>query len=141
MEQAELREVEASFVPERSKSQPGRTCTRGLQRKHSHASSTVLPPELSDTLPSELLDILGHFFDQMDVDGGGSISKQEAVAFWGRNSAKANTMSLFGQVDSDRDEQITWSELVRFFGKVLSSGNMTAEQLCIEIQSMAQGGD
>jgi hypothetical protein len=45
------------------------------------------------SLSAELLAKLKQFFDAMDADGDGSVTKEEAIKFWGKNFAKVNATS------------------------------------------------
>ena len=79
--------------------------TSGEELKHEYKTAT-------DTqLKPELLQKLRMFFDKMDGDHNGEVSKEEAVAFWGSNFAKVNAKSMFNEVDEDGNESISWDEV------------------------------
>lgn len=51
-----------------------------LEREFQKSDETSLDPELAATLKT--------LFEKMDVDGDGTITKDEAIKFWGKNFAK-----------------------------------------------------
>ena len=54
-------------------------------------------------ITSELETVLRTFFDKMDFDKDGTVTKEEAVKHWGKNFAKVNATAMFNEVDSDGD--------------------------------------
>ena len=50
------------------------------------------------TLTDALQAKLKSFFDKMDLDSNGEVSKEEAEKFWGKNFAKLNAQSMFNGV-------------------------------------------
>ena len=90
-------------------------------------------------LPPELEAKLKTFFDKMDADGNGEITKDEAVAFWGKNFAKVNAQSMFNEVDADGNQTISWDEFLLFWQNVVGSGYST-EDLTEEVDMMLEGG-
>jgi len=90
-------------------------------------------------LSAELDAKLKSFFDKMDADGNGEVSKAEAVAFWGSNFAKVNATSMFNEVDEDGNGNITWIEFRAFWQNVIGSGYST-DDLMEEVGMMLEGG-
>ena len=91
----------------------------------------MLTPELEAKLKA--------FFDKMDADKNGEVSKSEAVAFWGKNFAKVNAQSMFNEVDADGNETISWEEFRKFWQNVVGSG-YSEEDLLEEVDMMLEGG-
>ena len=58
----------------------------------------------------------------MDIDGDGSVTKDEAIKFWGKNFAKVNANSMFNEVDEDGNGSVTWDEFTDFWKNVVGSG-------------------
>ena len=73
-------------------------------------------------LKPELAKMLKTFFDKMDIDGDGSVTKDEAIKFWGKNFAKVNANSMFNEVDEDGNGSVTWDEFTDFWKNVVGSG-------------------
>jgi len=90
-------------------------------------------------LPKELADMLKKFFDKMDIDGDGSVTKEEAVKHWGKNFAKVNANSMFNEVDEDGNGSVTWDEFTDFWKNVVGSGYST-DDLLEEVEMMLEGG-
>lgn len=90
-------------------------------------------------LPPELDAKLKLFFDKMDGDKNGEVSKAEAVAFWGKNFAKVNAQSMFNEVDEDGNESISWEEFRKFWQNVVGSG-YSVDDLMEEVDMMLEGG-
>ena len=87
----------------------------------------------------ELTGKLKAFFTKMDFDGDGSVTKEEAIKFWGKNFAKVNAQSMFNEVDEDGDGSVTWDEFFAFWKNVLGSG-YSEEDLIEEVDMMMEGG-
>ena len=79
------------------------------------------------------------FFDKMDDDKNGEVSKDEAVKFWGKNFAKVNATSMFNEVDEDGNGSVTWEEFLAFWKNVVASG-YPPEDISDEIDLMMEGG-
>ena len=90
-------------------------------------------------LKPELLEKLRAFFDKMDTNHDGDVSKDEAVAFWGKNFAKVNAKSMFNEVDEDGNESISWDEFLKFWQNVVGSG-YPEEDVIEEVDMMLEGG-
>jgi len=90
-------------------------------------------------LTPALESLLKQFFDKMDADGNGEVSKDEAVQFWGKNFAKLNAQSMFNEVDEDGNGNISWAEFLEFWKNVASSG-YSQDDLEEEVQMMIEGG-
>ena len=80
---------------------------RAPSRRTYQKSDAPIPPELDAKLRS--------FFDKMDADQNGEVSREEAVAFWGKNFAKVNAQSMFNEVDEDGNDHISWEEFRKFW--------------------------
>jgi len=91
------------------------------------------------TLSPELEKVLKTFFEKMDYDGDGSVSKDEAIKFWGNNFAKVNANSMFNEVDEDGNGSVTWIEFTEFWKNVVGSG-YSVEDLIEEVEMMLEGG-
>ena len=92
-ELAELHEVEASLGADTST-----TCKSTPGRSNGRRTTAALLGSLS----VEFALLLERFFVKLDADGGGTITKQEAISFWSRTgSAKVSTTTLFGQMDAN----------------------------------------
>jgi hypothetical protein len=91
------------------------------------------------TLSAELEAKLKTFFDKMDIDGDGNITKEEAIKFWGKNFAKVNANSMFHEVDEDGNQQITVDEFMSFWRNVIASG-YPEEDVLEEVDMMMEGG-
>ena len=87
----------------------------------------------------ELTGKLKALFTKMDFDGDGSVTKEEAIKFWGKNFAKVNAQSMFNEVDEDGDGSVTWDEFFAFWKNVLGSG-YSEEDLIEEVDMMMEGG-
>ena len=90
-------------------------------------------------LSDALHDKLRAFFDKMDTDKNGEVSKDEAIAFWGKNFAKVNANSMFNEVDEDGNSSITWDEFLKFWQNVVASG-YAEEDVLEEVDMMLEGG-
>ncbi|KOO44199.1 ef hand family protein [Chrysochromulina tobinii] len=91
------------------------------------------------TLTDVLQAKLKSFFDKMDLDSNGEVSKEEAEKFWGKNFAKLNAQSMFNEVDEDGNGTITWVEFLDFWKNVAANG-YSQEDLEEEVQMMMEGG-
>lgn len=115
--------------------------------KESEASSAIKEDKLtreyavkSDVALSEVLSAkLKAFFDKMDDDKNGEVSKEEAIAFWGSNFAKVNANSMFNEVDADGNASISWDEFLKFWQNVVASG-YAEEDVLEEVDMMLEGG-
>jgi len=90
-------------------------------------------------LPEDLEKMLKTFFDKMDADGNGEVSKEEATKFWGKNFAKVNANSMFNEVDEDRNGNISWDEFLSFWKNVVGSG-YPPNDIKEEVEMMLDGG-
>ena len=90
-------------------------------------------------LKPELVEMLKKFFDKMDSDSDGSVTKEEAIKFWGKNFAKVNATSMFNEVDEDGNGSVTWDEFTSFWKNVVGSG-YSVEDLMEEVEMMLEGG-
>lgn len=102
-----------------------------LSRAYTKTDNVELPAELDSKLKA--------FFDKMDADKNGEVSKEEAVAFWGKNFAKVNAQSMFNEVDEDGNNSITWTEFRAFWQNVVGSG-YPAGDIVEEVDMMLEGG-
>ena len=90
-------------------------------------------------LSEQLEKKLKSFFDKMDADGNGEVSKDEAIQFWGNNFAKVNATSMFNEVDEDGNGSVTWDEFLSFWQNVAGSG-YDQDDLEEEVDMMLEGG-
>ena len=90
-------------------------------------------------LSEELKTLLKTFFDKMDDDKNGEVSKDEAVKFWGKNFAKVNATSMFNEVDEDSNGTVSWPEFLRFWQNVAGSG-YPQDDIKDEVEMMLEGG-
>jgi hypothetical protein len=91
------------------------------------------------TLTDVLQAKLKSFFDKMDLDSNGEVSKEEAEKFWGKNFAKVNATAMFNEVDEDKSATITWDEFLAFWRNVVASG-YSEDDLKEEVEMMKAGG-
>lgn len=110
---------------------PSATTGEELHREYATKTDVQLRPELLGKLKA--------FFDKMDADHNGEVSKEEAVAFWGTNFAKVNAKSMFNEVDEDGSNTITWDEFLKFWQNVVGSG-YPEEDVEEEVDLMLEGG-
>ena len=45
--------------------------------------------------------------------GDGDVTKDEAIAHWGKNFAKVNATSMFNEVDEDGNESVSWDSTAK----------------------------
>jgi hypothetical protein len=74
----------------------------------------------------------------IDVDGSGTISKEETKGFWKSNFGGVNTKALFDQVDKNDDGTIQVDEWMDFWTNVFMSGYQESE-LCKELDNLMEG--
>ena len=96
-----------------------------------------LPPVSPRTRTSQ--PALREFFAKLDRDNDGSVEKDEAIAFWGKNFAKINANSMFNEVDADGNNSISWDEFYAFWKNVVGSG-YSEDDLLEEVEMMIEGG-
>ena len=101
-----------------------------LERKYEKTDVPMLP---------EVETLLKTFFDKMDANQEGSVTKEKAIAFWGKNFAKVNATSMFNEVDENGDEAISWDEFLAFWKNVVGSG-YSQDDILEEVQMMLEGG-
>ena len=101
-----------------------------LERKYEKTEVPMLP---------EVETLLKTFFDKMDANQDGSVTKEEAITFWGKNFAKVNATSMFNEVDENGDEAISWDEFLAFWKNVVGSG-YSQDDILEEVQMMLEGG-
>ena len=122
--------VEVSSIKESSG--PSTAVSGDAEISREYATSDA---ELSKDLEAKLK----AFFDKMDADSNGEVTKEEAVAFWGKNFAKVNAQSMFNEVDADGNAAISWDEFKKFWQNVVGSG-YPEEDLVEEVDMMMEGG-
>ena len=123
--------VEVSSIRESGAKPAATSGDEELNREFQRSDEVELPETLAKKLKA--------FFDKMDADGNGEVTKEEAVAFWGTNFAKVNAKSMFNEVDEDKSESITWDEFLAFWKNVVASG-YSKEDLEEEVDMMIEGG-
>jgi len=106
----------------------GEELDRKFEKKEEHVEMT-----------QEVEDMLKKFFDTMDADGNGEVTKDEAVAHWGKNFAKVNATSMFNEVDEDGNESVSWEEFLAFWKNVVASG-YSQDDILEEVEMMIEGG-
>ena len=52
-------------------------------------------------------------FKKIDFDANGTITKDEAQRFWGKNWAKVNAQAMFNEVDKDENDEIDLRRVAR----------------------------
>ena len=104
---------------------------KDLHREFKTAEGTKMPEKLEAVIKA--------FFDKMDLDGDGKVTKEEAEKHWGKNFAKINAKSMFNEVDEDGNAEVTWDEFLAFWQNVVASG-YSEEDLEEEVQMMIEGG-
>lgn len=124
---AEVKFSGATSGDEGSKAKTGEEISRNFIQK----DDVSLDPELAAALRT--------FFDKMDADSDGSVTKEEAIKFWGKNFAKINATSMFNEVDEDGNGSVTWEEFLAFWKNVVGSG-YDVDDLKEEVQMMMEGG-
>ena len=90
-------------------------------------------------MSAEVEALLKTFFDKMDVDGDGDVTKDEAISHWGKNFAKVNATSMFNEVDEDGNDSVSWADFLAFWKNVVGSG-YSQEDILEEVQMMIEGG-
>ena len=90
-------------------------------------------------MSDEVEQLLKKFFDTMDRNQDGEVTKDEAIAHWGSNFAKVNATSMFNEVDEDGNESVTWEEFLAFWRNVVASG-YSQDDILEEVQMMIEGG-
>ena len=90
--------------------------------------------KLSEPLEAKIKE----FFDKMDFDKDGQVTKDEAIKHWGKNFAKVNATSMFNEVDEDGNASVSWDEFRAFFSNVVASG-YSEEDLTEEVDMMING--
>ena len=128
---ARARAVEVTAIKEASATSTAVKGDAELSRSYQTADAVELPAELDAKLKA--------FFDKMDTDSNGEVSKTEAIAFWGKNFAKVNAQSMFNEVDADGNEAISWEEFRKFWQNVVGSG-YSVDDLMEEVDMMLEGG-
>lgn len=91
------------------------------------------PSPLSRALTAKVEEL----FAQMDVDGNGSIERDEATRFFKKFQA-VSADAMFDEVDEDNDGFITLQEFKRFWEEVMRSG-YTEEDMLQELNNIQAG--
>jgi Ca2+-binding EF-hand superfamily protein len=78
-------------------------------------------------------------FDAIDLNKDGSVTKEEATTFWGKNFAKINAQAMFNEVDVNKDGSVTKEEWMGFWKNVLKHG-YPEEDLLEEVDMLKEGG-
>ena len=90
-------------------------------------------------LSEDLSKALKELFDKMDIDKDGSVTKDEAIKFWGKNFAKVNATAMFNEVDEDGNGSVDWAEFMSFWKNVVGSG-YPEDDLVEEVGMILEGG-
>jgi len=105
-----------------------------VARKEEADAAEAAAPELSP----ELLAKVTELFKRIDDDGNGTITKDEAEKFWGKNWAKVNAQAMFNEVDDDASGTVSQEKWMMFWRNVISSGY--PEEDVLEEVDMIMGG-
>jgi len=102
------------------------------------ANLGVKPPKkpLSQALEAKLREM----FKAIDANGDGSLEKQEAIDFYGKNFAKVNAQAMFNEVDIENSGQIRYEHWISFWQNVMAQGLYSEEQVLEELAEMMEGG-
>eukprot|EP00325_Prymnesiales_sp_UTEX-LB-985_P009731 CAMPEP_0174696364 /NCGR_PEP_ID=MMETSP1094-20130205/2526_1 /TAXON_ID=156173 /ORGANISM="Chrysochromulina brevifilum, Strain UTEX LB 985" /LENGTH=116 /DNA_ID=CAMNT_0015893119 /DNA_START=63 /DNA_END=413 /DNA_ORIENTATION=+ len=90
-------------------------------------------------LPEDLETLLHQMFRKMDKDGDRTVTKEEAISFWGKNFAKVNAGAMFNEVDVDKNGALSEDEWIAFWVNVLAHG-YKADEVKEEIKDMMENG-
>lgn len=90
-------------------------------------------------MPDSVKEKVMKLFKMIDVDGSGTIDREETLDFWKSNFAKVNTKELFNQVDKNNDGSIQLEEWIGFWTEVYSSG-YNEEELNFELENLINKG-
>ena len=90
------------------------------------------------TLSEPILQKVNMFFKKLDSDGNGSISREEALAFWKKNFARLNASAMFKEVDQDGNGEVDVDEWILFWKNVIAHG-YDEDELIEEIDMMMEG--
>ncbi|KAL4464288.1 hypothetical protein ABPG72_016137 [Tetrahymena utriculariae] len=93
-------------------------------------NSKILSPYLEDK-------IMG-VFRKIDIDGSGTIDKEETIKFWKSNFAKVNTEELFKAVDLDNNGTISQDEWLEFWQEVKRVGH-SEQEIEDELENLLEG--
>ena len=127
----QLGSKKTSFPPGAPPAQPLEKAGETLPREYKRADQVSIRPEVQEALKQ--------FFEKLDQNHDGTVTKEEAIAFWGKNFAKVNTKSMFNEVDEDGNEEISWDEFLEFWKNVVGSG-YDQDDILEEVQMMLEGG-
>ena len=61
-------------------------------------------------------------FNAMDSNHDGMISKEEVLEWWKNNYAKLNARNLFGQLDKDENNEISFDEWMAYWSTFKNKG-------------------
>jgi len=95
--------------------------------------------QLMDPMELETIRWLKALFSRMDKDGSEVVTKDEAIAFWGKGFAKISAEAMFDEVDMDGDGNITLEEFITFWQEVKKSG-YTDREILEELGQLMEGG-
>lgn len=90
-------------------------------------------------LSPQLLEKVQELFKRIDDDGNGTITKEEAMKFWGKNWAKVNAQAMFNEVDQNGEEAITNVKWLEFWKNVVASG-YPEDDVLEELDEILSGG-
>ena len=76
----------------------------------------------------------------MDADGNGTVTKEEAKAFWKKNWANVNAQAMFNEVDDDSNGEVNYEEWLVFWRNVLAQPEYSEEEVSEELDNMLEGG-
>lgn len=99
----------------------------------------LLPCCYPAPLSKGALATIEEFFDKMDADGNGVISRQEAKDFFKTTFGQLSADAMFNEVDEDKNGIITRTEFVGFWQQVKRAGYLE-QDILDEIVNLQQGG-
>jgi hypothetical protein len=91
--------------------------------------------KLSTKIEKKVLDL----FNQLDADGSGVITKDEALKFFKNSFGTVSANAMFNEVDYDHDEGIQQAEFISFWLQVKQSG-YSDRDLEDELDVLMEGG-
>mmetsp|Transcript_49468 Transcript_49468/g.107730 ORF Transcript_49468/g.107730 Transcript_49468/m.107730 type:complete len:134 (-) Transcript_49468:170-571(-) len=102
--------------------------------------STQRGPFAPKKLGEETKNKLRTFFNEMDDNKDGKVTKEEAFKFFSTGKfGKLSASAMFNEVDKDTDNEITLDEFISFWEQVRKSG-YKEEEIMEEVTEIMKGG-